>query len=183
MKILFRAFLFLFGVSSWAADYSYQYDAAGRLLSVSWPEAQSISYEYDAAGNILNSSFSLVADSDGDSLADAWERANFGGLGEGAGGDFDRDGFSNLNEFLAGTDPKSSASALRIVSIDPRNAGGTLLRVASVEGKRYQLQSKNSLSEANWTDRDVVAASGSSFDWLDTTGGTATRFYRALLVP
>lgn len=44
-------------------------------------------------------------DTDGDGLPDGWENANFGDLSQTAAGDFDFDGFSNLAEYNAGSDP------------------------------------------------------------------------------
>lgn len=44
-------------------------------------------------------------DTDGDGLPDGWETANFGNLTQTASGDFDLDGFSNLAEYNAGSDP------------------------------------------------------------------------------
>jgi len=44
-------------------------------------------------------------DLDGDSLLDDWEYQYFGSLDQAADGDFDQDGYSNLQEFLEGTDP------------------------------------------------------------------------------
>jgi hypothetical protein len=44
-------------------------------------------------------------DIDGDGLPDLWERNYFGNLNQGANDDFDGDGFTNLQEYLNGTDP------------------------------------------------------------------------------
>ena len=52
-------------------------------------------------------------DSDGDGLLDSWELQFFGDLGQEAAGDFDGDGFTNLEEFGAGTDPTDSMSKPR----------------------------------------------------------------------
>jgi len=49
-----------------------------------------------------------VADTDGDGLPDYWEIQYFGDLAQGAGGDFDGDGLTNLQEYQAGTDPTNS---------------------------------------------------------------------------
>jgi len=47
-------------------------------------------------------------DLDGDSLLDNWENQYFGNLDQAAEGDFDLDGYSNLQEYLDGTDPTVS---------------------------------------------------------------------------
>ena len=46
-----------------------------------------------------------VIDSDNDSLPDWWEIRYFYSLNEVASGDYDNDGYNNLEEFAAGTDP------------------------------------------------------------------------------
>ena len=53
-------------------------------------------------------------DTDGDGLPDAWEMAAFGNLDQNGSGDFDHDGFSNLNEYLAGTNPNDANSSLKL---------------------------------------------------------------------
>ena len=50
-----------------------------------------------------------ILDADGDLLPDNFECAFFGGLAEGPYGDKDGDGYSNLQEFLDGTDPNDKA--------------------------------------------------------------------------
>ncbi len=47
-------------------------------------------------------------DIDGDGLLDFWELQFFGDLSQEAAGDFDGDGFTNLEEFDAGTNPTDS---------------------------------------------------------------------------
>jgi hypothetical protein len=49
-----------------------------------------------------------TGDADGDGLLDSWELQFFGDLSQEAAGDFDSDGFTNLEEFSAGTDPTDS---------------------------------------------------------------------------
>lgn len=50
-------------------------------------------------------------DSDGDGLPDSWEMQYFGNLGQGAGGDPDGDGLTNLQEYQQGRNPTKSALA------------------------------------------------------------------------
>jgi hypothetical protein len=47
---------------------------------------------------------------DGDAFADWWELAWFGNLSQAGGGDYDKDGISNISEYLLNTDPTNSAS-------------------------------------------------------------------------
>lgn len=55
------------------------------------------------------------ADTDGDGIADAWELLHFGDLTiANSKSDFDHDGFTDLQEYLADTDPKDPSSNLRL---------------------------------------------------------------------
>jgi len=63
-------------------------------------------------GSVTSAPALLMLDADGDGLPDSWELAYFGNLDQTAVGDFDGDGVSNLDEFLQGTNPTDSASAL-----------------------------------------------------------------------
>jgi hypothetical protein len=80
----------------------------------------------NSAGSVTSAPAALMLDSDHDGLPDSWEIANFGNLtSQTSEGDPDHDGISNLDEFLDGTNPESSASERpRLVAYsDP---GGTV---------------------------------------------------------
>ncbi|NND65358.1 MAG: hypothetical protein HKM24_05270 [Gammaproteobacteria bacterium] len=62
-----------------------------------------------AAGSDPTDANSSPDDLDGDGLDDAWEIANFGSLNETATGDPDNDGYTNLEELNAGTNPLNIA--------------------------------------------------------------------------
>src|SRR5690606_4086054 len=76
-------------------------------------EGQDGRYEitYTASDGMLTSrrtayiQVNKAGDSDGDGMDDQWELDNFGTLDRDGTGDFDGDGISDLDEFLAGTDP------------------------------------------------------------------------------
>lgn len=52
-----------------------------------------------------------TGDADGDGLDDAWERTHFGSItAQGANGDFDSDGSTNLQEYQANSNPASNTS-------------------------------------------------------------------------
>ncbi|MET0028822.1 MAG: Ig-like domain-containing protein [Candidatus Thiodiazotropha sp.] len=68
---------------------------------------------FTASDGRLSSSRSAVilvnsgSDTDGDGMEDAWELEHFGSLDRDGHGDLDGDGISDLNEYLAGTDPNN----------------------------------------------------------------------------
>ncbi|RYD61282.1 MAG: hypothetical protein EOP83_17415, partial [Verrucomicrobiaceae bacterium] len=76
-----------------------------------------------ANGSAPNHRASTAADTDADSLPDGWEQAHFGNLSLNGGSDPDGDGFGNLQERIAATNPanpwsRSTGTAVNIVPID-----------------------------------------------------------------
>jgi len=132
-------------------------------------------------------------DSVGDGISDSWRQTYFGGNGATTNNqscatcDPDGDGMSNLQEFLAGTNPTNSASAFRVISIlqsglDIRvtwSAGSgrtNALQWASNPGGTYSNASPNIVTVGNG---DTVT------NFLDVGGATNLpgRYYRVRLVP
>jgi len=125
------------------------------------------------------------ADSDGDGMDDDWEMAYFGTLARDGSGDFDGDGQTDLQEFLAGTDPTNTGSVLRVLALNLLGNGATKLIWSSAPGKTYRVQFKDSIDAADWSYLPgAVIASGTTATLVDdtpTAGGQ--RFYRAILIP
>ena len=121
-----------------------------------------------------------------DGLPIAWLLANFGTTNVNAGADPDHDGMSNLQEYLAGTDPNNVNSRLRITA-ESFTTGGTNASLTwnSVPTRFYYLQKNLNLSTTNWTDSGLglVSPSGGS---TTTAGFTDTnapaRLYRVQAV-
>src|SRR6185369_8972715 len=117
-----------------------------------------------------NPGAALVVDSDVDGLPDAWEIAN--GLNphdatgdNGANGDPDGDGFTNMQEYLAGTDPQSALSNLRMTVI---NIGPMIFQFTAQAGHSYTIQSAPS-PLGPWTrfGNNIQAASTQIMQVLD----------------
>lgn len=168
-----------------AGSLALSYDGAGRLTTATYAPAQSVNYTYDSAGNLAQRQFSVgaTADSDGDGMDDAWEQQFFGNLSRDGAGDFDNDGFRDLHEFVAGTIPNDSSSALRLLEVNV--AGSVTVQWQSVAGKTYRLQFKNALTDADWTDLpgNITASAATSSRADNPPPNQNTRFYRVLLVP
>lgn len=79
------------------------------------------------SGSVTSAPALLWIDSDADGMPDSWERTFFGNLTNSATTDFDRDGSSNVEEFLNGTDPANSNSVrFRLTVLFD---GGSVLKV------------------------------------------------------
>jgi hypothetical protein len=125
------------------------------------------------------------ADSDGDGLDDDWEMAYFGDLSRNGAGDFDSDGQTDREEFLAGTNPTSDASLLRVLTLSSLSGGNTRILWSAVPGRTYRVQFKNTVSDEQWSalPGDVTATFATA-SAMDSTAGTQDhRFYRVLRLP
>jgi Tol biopolymer transport system component len=108
----------------------------------------------DAFGVSVDTNAALV-DSDGDGIPDWWMMKYFGhptgqaGDLSRASDDADGDGVSNLQEYLAGTDPTNPTSVFRLWAATPANSTMNLTWPA-VPGKSYQIQYKTNLDDPVW---------------------------------
>ena len=83
----------------------------------------------------------LRADVDRDTLPDSWERSYFASAAAvTATSDQDADGASAWAEYVAGTQPSSGDSCLRILSFQPNPQGTFDIRWAGVVGRSYEVQ-------------------------------------------
>jgi len=131
-------------------------------------------------------------DSDGDGLPDGWEMdhglSEFSAIGpDGAEGDPDGDGSTNLQELMAGTHPNDAGSVLRVESVVKNGTGGFEVTWQSVPGKTYQVLYASNLGgpwQENLPASEVAAGVGETTkSYTDTTAGSMTkRFYRVRLV-
>jgi len=119
-----------------------------------------------------------AADSNGDGIPDDWQTLNWGKPSNwpAASADTDGDGASNLEEFLAGTDPTSSASVLRAELV--ASAQGLFLQWNTQQSLVYQLQSSSDLKQ--WSNLGQPRLAVSSKDVTAVNSPVGTRYYRVL---
>ncbi|MCX6878272.1 MAG: thrombospondin type 3 repeat-containing protein [Verrucomicrobia bacterium] len=96
-------------------------------------------------------------DTDGDSLPDSWELSYGLNLNDAtdAQSDLDGDGLSNAQEYLAGTNPASASSVLKLDLVN-MSATGMHYQFQATAGTPYQLEESSTLT--SWTIRQVLPA-------------------------
>jgi hypothetical protein len=97
--------------------------------------------------------------------------------------DADGDGYTNKQEYEAGTDPHSAASFLQIDDVDTDFSGtGTVfIRFLATSNKTYTVQGRNSLTGAGWSRITDVPSSSTNrmVEVMDQPGvGVERRYYR-----
>jgi chitodextrinase len=138
---------------------------------------------YDAAGNYSSQSTAVSASTapevDADNLPDAWEIQYFGDINAVNGAeaeDFDGDGISNYDEWLAGTDPSDATDLLEL-----RPVVGVAW--TSVRDRSYEID----YSDNNWKTfitSETLLGGGGPMVWIDPSDGTLIhkRQYRVQVV-
>jgi hypothetical protein len=110
---------------------------------------------------LVNSGQAPISDSDGDGIPDEWERSHSLDpySAADANGDVDGDGQTNLSEWTAGTDPRSSLS--RLTTEVSSTAQGFLIRFTALPNRSYTIQYRDSLASGGWQKLvDITAEAG-----------------------
>jgi PKD repeat protein len=122
-----------------------------------------------------------------------WQMQYFGSTtsaAAAANADSDGDGFSNLQKYLAGTDPTNSASSFHVISVVP--TGSDLLVTWMMgSGRTNALQATAGDAYGGYTTDNfadiftVTNTVGTTTNYLDTGVATnvSARYYRVRLVP
>jgi hypothetical protein len=129
---------------------------------------------------LLNTTNAFDADSDG--LPDAWEIQYFGSINDPRAtpnADPDGDGFTNLQEYYAGTNPLDPNSLLKINSVNVAS-GATAIHFNAIAGRTYSILYRADLQNASWLKLVDIPAQGSTgiIAVNDPTIGVAPRYYR-----
>ncbi len=122
-------------------------------------------------------------DADGDGVPDEWMQHHFGHpLAEAAdasraGDDADGDGLSNRGEYIAGTDPRESASGLRIAEVS-MDGMEVQLTFQSVAGRRYRLECADDIEVWQPAGAEVIGTGGAMAVTDIRRANVAAKFYR-----
>jgi len=130
--------------------FSVRIDTGAGLLV---PSAKGVtSFTVGGSTDTARIDFVLGADRNNDGIPDDWERAYLLAAGKDPNGtlnpdeDFDSDGFTNIQEFVAGTDPTDPRSTLRLEIVNIEN-GYAELQFEAVSGCTYCISSSMNLKD------------------------------------
>jgi hypothetical protein len=142
-----------------------------------------------AGANAVRLTNLQIVDSDGDGMPDWWEDQYGFDKNNPADAalDSDGDGVSNLNEFLAGTNPKDPKSFFHIVSVNPE-AGNLRITWSTVGGKSYRVQTNGPITSTFGDLSPLISVPGvgeSKTNFLDigSLRNAPARYYRIRLGP
>jgi len=118
----------------------------------------------------------------------AWELTYFGHTGVDPNADPDHDGMSNIQEYLAGTNPNDATDNLRITSIGVSFVAGNdndTLVWTSHPTRQYRMQQCTNLVSATWVDTGVLVTPDvgtNTTRTLQFSGPASKRFLRVQAV-
>jgi hypothetical protein len=96
--------------------------------------------------------------------------------------DPDGDGMTNAQEFAAGTDPDSRASALKISSV-AKSGNDMLVSFPTIAGKTFRLDCSSTLQSGSWTTvQDGIAGTGDTVQITDIGGALQPRRFYHIVV-
>jgi len=125
-------------------------------------------------------------DTDGSGLPDAWQYTYYGQLGVNPDASPLGDGVTNLDDYLAGTNPFVAGNELRITKIATTSGTLTTLTFTSSPTRLYSILKNGSLASSTWVDSGlgIFAPSTGTTTVCSVTGtAAASEFFRVVAEP
>ena len=121
-----------------------------------------------------------MADSDHDGLPDLWEvEHQTNPFLDDANGDPDGDGFSNLQEYFAGTDPRNAESSLRL-RVEMLQPAGVILNFMAVSNRSYSVLHSPGFAGGWLKLQEVSSEPQDRLVTITNRAGDEVRFYRVV---
>ena len=168
----------VFDYSNWSADQIITLSAAADADESAGTSTIACSAP-GLGGRFVTATELESSDTDGDGMADDWERLLFGNL-DTASSTTDQDGDSLLDwqEFVSGTDPTNETSVFRV---DPatNTASGYVFSWPSATGRVYGVYRETNLCDAAWGFWQTnIPATPPLNTWTDSAPVEGSSFYR-----
>ncbi len=158
---------------------SYLWKLPGSPTTTAVIRIQQFGTGYQDSSWLQSKPFTISADTDGDGIPDAWEIKYFSSLtNANATTDSDRDGFSDLSEYRAGTLPNNSTSVFQTVTASNRTDGGFSIQWLSISNRDYSVARGTNLIDFTVIATNLPATPPVN-TYIDTNAFTGSlRFYQ-----
>ena len=172
-------------MESATASWQFTYDTGNRLTEAR-SDSTRISYVFSPSGALIGRIRSAFSDEDEDGLDDNWERQHFQSTDPDGSADADGDGATDAHEFMAGTDPTSASSVLKIHSstVVDQETRSVLIVWQSVPGARYRILATTRMTGEAWIELapEITAVEDSSSFIDPNQDKPASKYYRVELI-
>jgi len=154
---------------------------SNSTLPAGTPAVRLMAFDPFATRGETSCVISVLADADTNGLADTWA-TTYWPTGNSGGGtnDYDHDGRSNFEEWLAGTNPTNDQSVFRIQGMGIDTARGLSFDWAGLAGRRYSVYTATNLMDgfSVWTTNLRPAVDGILSATNAIPPGDAQRYFR-----
>jgi hypothetical protein len=122
----------------------------------------------------------FTVDADLDTLPDNWEKEHFGDtVTKNGSQDSDDDGMTDIEEYIAGTNPNDPTSKLKIECVNPKTQGKLFIfKWKGVPGRTYKVERMTDLSGTFETIASDIVSGSTEYTMTCSTEGLEKGFFR-----